>query len=114
MTGALEQHGLQVVHAESAAEGLEVLRQTPDVDVVIIDSTVSEDGGSAIRLIRGQERCGALPIIALTAKVTQAVPGGREQCLHAGASDCINKPVNVEHLLSLLRVWLVQHGNASC
>lgn len=111
MTGALEQHGMQVVHAESAAESLDALRRAPDIDVVIVDCMLPGDGDDAIRLIRGQEGFSTLPIIALTAKSGQ---GEHERCLHAGASDCINKPVNIEHLLSLLRVWLVQHGNSSC
>lgn len=106
MTSALEQHGMLVMHAESEAEGMDMLHRNPDVDVVIIDLMLPEqEGCHAIRHIRGQEEFTALPIIAITAKAAQ---GEREQCLHAGASDCINKPVNIEHLLSLLRVWLVQ------
>lgn len=106
LTGALEQNGMLVLHAESAGEGIDVLRRTPGIDVVIIDLSVPvQEGCETIRAIRGEEAFAALPIIVATSR---AVSAEREQCLGAGASDCINKPVNVEHLLSLLRVWLVQ------
>ena len=61
------------------------------------------DGFETIRQIRAIPRFDALPIIALTAK---AMKGDREKCIEAGASDYITKPVDVEQLLSLLRVWL--------
>jgi CheY-like chemotaxis protein len=61
------------------------------------------DGYEAMRAIRRMEQFGALPIIALTAK---AMKGDREDCIEAGASDYIAKPVDTEQLLSLLRVWL--------
>jgi CheY-like chemotaxis protein len=62
------------------------------------------DGYDTIRIIRGLERFKSLPLIAVTAK---AMKGDREKCVEAGASDYIAKPVNIEQLLSLLRVWLV-------
>jgi CheY-like chemotaxis protein len=61
------------------------------------------DGYDTIRAIRRNAKFRSLPIIALTAK---AMKGDREKCLEAGASDYISKPVNVEQLLSLMRVWL--------
>ena len=61
------------------------------------------DGYEAMRAIRRMEQFRALPIIALTAK---AMKGDRENCIEAGASDYIAKPVDTEQLLSLLRVWL--------
>jgi CheY-like chemotaxis protein len=61
------------------------------------------DGYQAMRAIRGMERFAHMPILALTAK---AMKGDREKCLEAGASDYITKPVDIDKLLSLLRVWL--------
>jgi CheY-like chemotaxis protein len=61
------------------------------------------DGYETIRRIREQPRFRFLPIIALTAK---AMKGDREKCIEAGASDYIAKPVDMDQLLSLLRVWL--------
>jgi len=63
------------------------------------------DGYDTIRIIRGLQEFKNLPIIAVTAK---AMKGDREKCLEAGASDYISKPVNIEQLLSLLRVGLAR------
>jgi CheY-like chemotaxis protein len=65
------------------------------------------DGFEATLRIRKDRRFSALPVIALTAK---AMKGDREACLKAGANDYITKPVEVERLLSLLRVWLYHLG----
>ena len=93
-----------VLRAENGKQALEVLRRTPDVDLILMDIMMPEmDGYEAMRRIRQDARFHALPIIALTAK---AMKGDREKCLEAGASDYIAKPVDTEQLLSLLRVWL--------
>jgi len=63
------------------------------------------DGYDTIRIIRGLQEFKNLPIIAVTAK---AMKGDREKCIEAGASDYISKPVNIEQLLSLLRVGLAK------
>jgi CheY-like chemotaxis protein len=105
LTGALEQHGMTVLNAESGKDGIETLKNNPDVDVVLMDIMMPElDGYDTIRFMRGLEEFKELPIIAVTAK---AMKGDREKCIEAGASDYISKPVNVEQLLSLLRVRLV-------
>ena len=61
------------------------------------------DGYETMRRIRAMERYRELPILALTAK---AMKGDKEKCIDAGASDYIAKPVDTEHLLSILRIWL--------
>jgi HAMP domain-containing protein/CheY-like chemotaxis protein/GAF domain-containing protein len=104
LTSLLEQHHLQVLYAETGRDALEILQNTPDIDIVLMDVMMPEmDGYETIRAIRADSRFKALPIIALTAK---AMKGDREQCIAAGASDYIAKPVDTEQLLSLLRVWL--------
>jgi len=104
LTGALEQHGMAVLNAENGKDGIESLKNNPDTDVVLMDIMMPElDGYDTIRIMRGLEEFKDLPIIAVTAK---AMKGDREKCIEAGASDYISKPVNVEQLLSLLRVRL--------
>jgi len=106
LTGALEHCGMTVLNAEGGKEGLEILKSVPDIDMVLMDIMMPElDGYDTIRMIRGYEQFRNLPIIAVTAK---AMKGDREKCLDAGASDYIAKPVNVEQLTSLLRLWLNQ------
>ncbi|MDD5250383.1 MAG: response regulator [Rhodocyclaceae bacterium] len=106
MTGALEQQGMIVVVAENGREGIDALRGNPDTDIVLMDITMPEpDGDDTIRSMRGLAEFESLPIIAVTAR---AMPGDREKCIGAGASDYISKPVNVEQLLALLRTWLAR------
>ncbi|HZT06480.1 MAG TPA: response regulator, partial [Chloroflexota bacterium] len=104
LTSALERYKMIVSYAENGRDGIEALRKHPDVDVVLMDIMMPEmDGFETTRNIRANERFANLPIIALTAK---AMKGDRERCIDAGASDYITKPVDVDQLLSLLRVWL--------
>jgi len=104
LTSALESRGMRVSFAENGREGLEVLDANPDVDLVLMDIMMPElDGYETTRLVREQERWAQLPIIALTAK---AMKGDRDRCIAAGASDYITKPVDIDQLLSLMRVWL--------
>ncbi|MFP2932831.1 response regulator, partial [Pyxidicoccus sp. 3LG] len=100
----LERYGMKVAFAESAREGLSLLEKDAEIELVLMDVMMPEmDGYQAMRAIRRMERVSHLPILALTAK---AMKGDREKCLEAGASDYITKPVDIEKLLSLLRVWL--------
>ena len=104
LTSALERYQMDVTYAENGREGIETLKAHPETDIVLMDIMMPElDGYETIRQIRASEGFGDLPIIALTAK---AMRGDRERCIEAGASDYITKPVDVEQLVSLLRVWL--------
>jgi HAMP domain-containing protein/CheY-like chemotaxis protein/GAF domain-containing protein len=104
LTSVLERQQVQVIYAENGADGIALLEQTPDVDVVLMDVMMPEmDGYEAMRRIRDKREHKDLPIIALTAK---AMKGDREKCIQAGASDYVTKPVDTDQLLSLMRVWL--------
>ncbi|HEX8618096.1 MAG TPA: response regulator, partial [Thermoanaerobaculia bacterium] len=104
LTSLLERHKMKVLYAESGAEGIDILRSTPDLDVVLMDVMMPEmDGYEAMRRIRSIDEYKNLPMIALTAK---AMKGDREKCMEAGASDYITKPIDAQQLVSLLRVWL--------
>ncbi|MFQ4143179.1 response regulator [Chlorogloeopsis sp. ULAP02] len=104
LTSVLERYQMQILYAENGNDGIEVLQNNPDINVVLMDIMMPEmDGYETTRRIRQQPEFKSLPIIALTAKAMQ---GDREKCISAGASDYITKPVDTEQLLSLLRVWL--------
>ncbi|MBI5793003.1 MAG: HAMP domain-containing protein, partial [Rhodocyclales bacterium] len=104
LTAALERKGLTVASAENGRAALDLLKASPDTDIVLMDIMMPDmDGYETTRAIRKQARFKKLPIIALTAK---AMVGDREKCLEAGASDYLSKPVNVEQLASLMQVWL--------
>jgi hypothetical protein len=106
LTSLLERYEMQVLYAENGRDGIAVLQNNPDVDIVLMDVMMPEmDGYETTQAIRQQPQFRSLPVIALTAKAMQ---GDREKCLEAGASDYITKPVDTEQLLSLLRVWLYQ------
>lgn len=103
LTSALDDEGITCVTAENGKVALSVL-SSQDVDLVLMDVMMPEmDGYEATIEIRKIERLKKLPIIALTAK---AMKGDKEKCLSVGMSDYISKPVNIEQLLSLMRVWL--------
>ena len=104
LTSVLERHGMSVMFAENGREGISTLEQHPDVDLVLMDIMMPEmDGYETMTEIRKRPQFSKLPIIALTAK---AMKGDRERSIQAGASDYITKPVDVDQLLSLMRVWL--------
>jgi HAMP domain-containing protein/signal transduction histidine kinase/CheY-like chemotaxis protein len=104
LTSTLEQRGMKVVFAENGREGLERLGQHPNTDLVLLDIMMPEmDGYETAQAIRSMARFERLPIIALTAK---AMKGDREKALAAGASDYITKPVDIDLLVSMMRVWL--------
>jgi signal transduction histidine kinase/CheY-like chemotaxis protein/CHASE3 domain sensor protein len=104
LSKALEQYNMTVVPALNGKEALEKLTEHPDVDIVLLDMMMPElDGYETARKIREHYQWKNLPVIAVTAK---AMTGDREKCIQAGASDYITKPVDIDQLVSLLRVWL--------
>jgi CheY-like chemotaxis protein len=110
LTSVLERANMQVLFAENGKKGMELIRNTPDISVVLMDVMMPEmDGFETMRAIREEPRYRNLPVIALTAK---AMKGDRERCIEAGASDYITKPVDGDQLLSLLRVWVYQRGHS--
>jgi HAMP domain-containing protein/CheY-like chemotaxis protein/signal transduction histidine kinase len=111
LTSALEAHHMEVIHAEDGQEGIDILKATPDIDAVLMDIMMPEmDGYEAITAIRQMEEFKHLPVIALTAKAMKA---DRDHCLQVGASDYISKPLDIDQLLSLLRVWLYRQDDES-
>ena len=97
-------HGAEALHAERGSEGIALLEQDPNIDVALIDIMMPEmDGYETMRRIRANPRLAHIPLISVTAK---AMKGDRQKCLNAGASDYIAKPVDIDLLLALLRVWI--------
>jgi signal transduction histidine kinase/CheY-like chemotaxis protein/HAMP domain-containing protein len=104
LTTILEAHQMNVLSAETGRDAIEILRQTPGVDIVLMDIMMPEmDGYDTMRAIRAQSAFRALPIIAVTAK---AYKDDREKCFEAGATDYISKPVDPDQLVAMLRIWL--------
>jgi CheY-like chemotaxis protein len=100
----LESYNVQVLHAERGREGIRLLEENPDIDIGLIDIMMPEmDGYETMRQIRERTQLKDVPLVAVTAK---AMKGDRQKCLDAGASDYIAKPVDIELLLALLRVWI--------
>jgi len=111
LTSVLESHDVEVLHAERGKDGILILEQTPDIDVALIDIMMPDmDGYETMRQVRRQPELAELPLIAVTAK---AMKGDRQKCLDAGASDYIAKPVDIELLLALLRVWVARGREAA-
>ncbi|MHA6727207.1 response regulator [Chryseobacterium sp. A301] len=104
LTKALELHGMNVLPALDGKEALKTLDENSQIDIVLMDMMMPEmDGYETIGQIRTNPSHKTLPILAVTSK---AMMGDREKCIAAGASDYISKPVDIDQLISLLRVWL--------
>jgi len=104
LTSVLEANGMEVLFAENGKDGIEQLRENPDVDLVLMDIMMPEmDGYETMQAVRQMPEFKQLPIISLTAK---AMKGDREKSIASGASDYITKPVDTDQLMSLMRVWL--------
>jgi CheY-like chemotaxis protein len=104
LTKALEVFKMKVITAIDGKEALKILEENPETDVVLLDMMMPNmDGYETAQRIRSNTKFKKLPVIAVTAK---AMTGDREKCIKAGASDYITKPIDIDQLMSLLRVWL--------
>jgi len=100
----LKERGMEVLSAENGKIALELLSEYPGIDLVLMDVMMPEmDGYETMRRIRSQKIFKSLPVIALTAK---AMKDDKQKCIDAGANEYITKPIDVDRLLSLMRVWL--------
>ena len=104
LTKSLEAFKMNVITAFDGNEAIKMLAENPDTDIVLLDMMMPNmDGYETAEKIRINPKFITLPVIAVTAK---AMMGDREKCIQSGASDYITKPVDIDQLLSLLRVWL--------
>ncbi|MEU0490572.1 HAMP domain-containing protein [Nocardiopsis sp. NPDC006139] len=104
LTSALEAQGLEVLYADNGHEGIAKLEANEDISLVLMDVMMPDlDGNQTTERIRQMPQFADLPIISLTAKAMQ---GDRERSLEAGASDYVTKPVDLDHLLDVMRHWL--------
>lgn len=103
LTTVFERYNINVITAESGKEAISILNENPKIDMVLMDIMMPEmDGYETTQKIRREHKNNLLPIIAVTAK---AMKGDRQKCIEAGASDYITKPLKIDQLLSLMRVW---------
>jgi len=104
LTTAFEKYNINTITAESGKDAMNILDENDNIDIVLMDIMMPEmDGYETTQKIRREHKNTTLPIIAVTAK---AMKGDREKCIEAGASDYITKPLKIDQLLSLMRVWL--------
>ncbi|HYF70145.1 MAG TPA: HAMP domain-containing protein [Ohtaekwangia sp.] len=103
LTTVFERFNINVITAESGHEAIQLLNENPKIDMVLMDIMMPEmDGYETTQKIRREHKNNTLPIIAVTAK---AMKGDRQKCIEAGASDYITKPLKIDQLLSLMRLW---------
>ncbi|KIC95690.1 HAMP domain-containing protein [Flavihumibacter solisilvae] len=104
LTTTFERYNINTITAESGREAMNILSENNQVDMVLMDIMMPEmDGYETTQKIRREHKNSLMPIIAVTAK---AMKGDREKCIEAGASDYITKPLKIDQLLSLMRVWM--------
>ncbi len=104
VTALLERQKMEVYSVDSGQEALDLLRESSDFDIALVDVMMpGMDGFATMSKMRELSAFADRPIIALTAK---AMKGDREKCIEAGASDYIAKPIENAHLLSMLKSWL--------
>ncbi|MFF3290976.1 HAMP domain-containing protein [Streptomyces sp. NPDC003023] len=106
LTELLEHEGVHVLQADNGRTGIDMVRDHQEIDLVVMDVMMAGmDGYAAMEAIRGLPHAADVPIIVVTAK---AMPGDRAEALAAGADDYVPKPVDAEHLVTKIRLWLEQ------
>jgi CheY-like chemotaxis protein len=104
LSKVLRSKGIDVVMAQDGQKALDTIDADDGIELVLMDIMMPVmDGYDTMRAIRARPAVAQVPIIALTAK---AMRGDREKCLEAGANDYLSKPIDVDRLLSMIRVWL--------
>ncbi|KAF1004225.1 MAG: Sensory/regulatory protein RpfC [Luteibacter sp.] len=104
LSKVLRAKGIEVTMAQDGQKALDTLDKDPAIELVLMDIMMPVmDGYETTRAIRARPAVAKVPIIALTAK---AMRGDREKCLEAGANDYLSKPIDIDRLLSMIRVWL--------
>jgi CheY-like chemotaxis protein len=102
----LDARGMVIVSAENGHDAIRLVESDPTIDIVLMDIMMPEmDGMDTMRRMRKLPRGKDLPLIAVTAK---AMKGDREKCIDAGAWDYLSKPVDIAHLLVVMRGWLAK------
>jgi len=111
LSNHLEQFGFNIIVGHNGQEAIDLLEKSGDIDLIIMDIMMpGMDGYDSMRKIRSHGAFSDIPIIALTAK---AMRGDRAKCIDAGASDYVSKPVNLDRLMSLLKVWMQKERRAA-
>jgi|GEM_PF-274117 len=105
LSSVLEDRGMKVIIAKNGQAGIDKLKENPSIDIVLMDIMMPVmDGYTAMRKIRSmKESFSKVPIIALTAK---AMREDKEKCISAGASDYLAKPIKMDELQTLMKVWI--------
>jgi HAMP domain-containing protein/signal transduction histidine kinase/CheY-like chemotaxis protein len=110
LTSALELHGMTVLYADNGTDGVQLLSEHPETDIVLMDAMMpTMDGNETTRLIRTLPTGAETPVVFLTAK---AMPEDREASLASGADDYVTKPVDLDQLLDVVSSWAVRGGVA--
>jgi HAMP domain-containing protein/signal transduction histidine kinase/CheY-like chemotaxis protein len=103
ITTVFERYNIDVITAESGREAIALMNESKGIEMVLMDIMMPEmDGYETMQKIRREHKNNTLPIIAVTAK---AMKGDRQKCIEAGASDYITKPLKMDQLLSMMRIW---------
>lgn len=99
----LKAKGYNVISCQGAREAFELLKENDQIRLVLMDMMMPDiDGYEAISIIRASDNHASIPIVAVTA---QAMAGDREKCIQAGANDYISKPIQVEVLMDIIKLW---------